>query len=135
MDVVAAVFVDGAHVLACRRHVHRAAGGLWEFPGGKREPGESAPDALRREIAEELGVDVAVGDLLDRSTTMVAGVAVRLACYLVRPLGGRPETSTDHDQLCWFARDRLRWLRWAAPDLPAVRLLGAQDFGASTGMR
>lgn len=126
MEVVAGVFVDGDRVLACRRRAHLTAGGLWEFPGGKREAGENPQDALRRELAEELSVDVAVGDLLDRSTTMVAGVPVSLACYLVRPLGGAPATSTDHDQVCWFARDRLAWLRWAAPDLPAVRLLVAQ---------
>lgn len=123
MHVVAAVFTDGERVLACRRQAHREAGGRWEFPGGKQEPGEQPEAALEREIREELGVEVEVGDLLDRSTTMVAGTEVTLACYFVRPLADLPTKSTDHDQVCWFLRNRLRWLDWAAPDLPAVRRL------------
>ena len=63
--VLAAVIRDGDHYLLCRRPRHKRHGGLWEFPGGKIEPGESLPDAARRELREELGVDVmAVGDVL-----------------------------------------------------------------------
>lgn len=131
MDVVAAVFTDGERVLACRRRADLEAGGRWEFPGGKTEKWEQDEAALEREIAEELGVEIEVGDLLDRSTTMVAGVPIVLACYFVRPLGAQPTQSTDHDQVGWFARDRLLWLDWAAPDLPAVRRLS----GASTSAR
>lgn len=123
MNVVAAVFTDGELVLACRRRAGLAAGGCWEFPGGKLEPDEEPVAALEREIAEELGVEIEVGDLLDRSTTMVAGTEITLSCYFVRPLGEPPTHSTDHDQLGWFQRDRLVWLGWAAPDLPAVRHL------------
>ncbi len=123
MDVVAAVFTDGDRVLACRRDGGRYAAGRWEFPGGKLEPGEDPDSALEREIAEELGVEVEVGELLDRSTTMVEGTEITLACYFVRSLGALPEHSSDHDQLGWFLRDRLVWLDWAPPDLPAVRRL------------
>jgi 8-oxo-dGTP diphosphatase len=123
MEVVAAVFTDGDRVLACRRNPDLAAGGRWEFPGGKPEAGEPFPAALEREIAEELDVEIEVGELLDRSTTMVDGLPITLTCYFVRPLGEGPTTSTDHDQVCWFARDRLLWLDWAPPDLPAVRRL------------
>lgn len=123
MEVVAAVLIDGERVLACRRRADRDAGECWEFPGGKREPGETPEAALEREILEELDVEIEVGELLDRSTTVVSGREITLACYFVRPLGGLPMVSTDHDQVCWFARDRLTWLAWAAPDLPAVRKL------------
>jgi 8-oxo-dGTP diphosphatase len=123
MDVVAAVFTDGERVLACRRNADLEAGGCWEFPGGKLEPGEDAATALEREIVEELGVEIEVGELLDRSTTQVDGTSIRLSCYFVRPLGTVPMTSSDHDQLGWFQRDRLVWLSWAKPDLPAVRVL------------
>lgn len=125
MEVVAAVFTDGDRVLACRRRQGLAAGGRWEFPGGKPEPGEPPEAALEREIAEELGVQIEVGALLDRSTTMVAGTPITLACYFVRALGDPPSRSSDHDQVCWFARERLRWLHWADPDLPAVRRLAS----------
>ena len=60
--VVAAVVARGDRALLCRRPAHKRHGGLWEFPGGKREAGESDADAVRRELREELGVTVqAVG--------------------------------------------------------------------------
>lgn len=123
VKVVAAVFTDGDRVLACRRRAHLQAGGRWEFPGGKVEAWEQPSTALEREISEELGVAVEVGELLDRSTTLVAGTPIILSCYFVRPLGEAPTKSTDHDEVCWFVRDRLLWLDWAEPDLPAVRKL------------
>jgi 8-oxo-dGTP diphosphatase len=56
--VVAAVIRRGEDLLVCQRPLHKRHGGMWEFPGGKCEPGESDADALRRELREELGVDV-----------------------------------------------------------------------------
>lgn len=60
IHVVAAVIVREGRVLVCRRNRDRADGGLWEFPGGKVEPGERAVEALVREIHEELGVQIRV---------------------------------------------------------------------------
>jgi mutator protein MutT len=56
--VIAAVISRGDDVLVCQRAPEKRHGGLWEFPGGKCEPGESLADAARRELAEELGVEV-----------------------------------------------------------------------------
>lgn len=56
--VVAAVVEAGGRYLVCRRPAHKRHGGLWEFPGGKLEPGETLQAAARRELAEELGVEV-----------------------------------------------------------------------------
>ena len=61
--VIAAVIARGDELLVCQRPLEKRHGGLWEFPGGKCEPGESDADAARRELHEELGVDVVeVGD-------------------------------------------------------------------------
>jgi 8-oxo-dGTP diphosphatase len=120
MEVVAAVFTDGGRVLACRRRGHLQAGGRWEFPGGKLEPAEAPEAALVREIHEELGVDIEVGELFDRTTTIVDGTEITLSCYFVQPVSENPQFSTDHDELGWFERNRLMWLHWADPDLPAV---------------
>jgi len=61
--VIAAVVSRGDELLVCQRPHHKRHGGLWEFPGGKCEPGESDADAARRELREELGVEVTeVGD-------------------------------------------------------------------------
>jgi 8-oxo-dGTP diphosphatase len=121
--VVAAVLRKDGRVLSCRRSMDRSAGGRWEFPGGKIEPGESPQQALRREIAEELGVMIMVGELLDTTTTTVDGTPIELTCFLVDEFCPEPTTSTDHDQLCWCPPERLPMLDFAEPDLPAVRLL------------
>jgi mutator protein MutT len=61
--VIAAVIRNGSQYLICQRPRHKRHGGLWEFPGGKVEPGETLLDAAQRELFEELGVDVrAVAD-------------------------------------------------------------------------
>lgn len=123
MEVVAAVFTDGERVLACRRREHLQAGGRWEFPGGKLEDGEAPETALAREIAEELGVEIEVGELFDSTTTVVDGTEITLSCYFVRAIAEHPQFSSDHDEIGWFERNRLVWLNWAEPDLPAVRKL------------
>ncbi|WP_231371063.1 (deoxy)nucleoside triphosphate pyrophosphohydrolase [Cryocola sp. 340MFSha3.1] len=119
--VVAAVVRDGDRVLACRRAPGKDAAGRWEFPGGKVESGESPEAALAREIAEELGVRIHVGALLDRTVTARAGGrAIDLACFDCRLDGDAPVASTDHDELRWMPVERLGELDWAEADLAAV---------------
>jgi 8-oxo-dGTP diphosphatase len=63
--VAAAVVIEDRRVLLTRRHQHQHLGGLWEFPGGKLEKGESPEEALVRECREECGIEVAVHEVLD----------------------------------------------------------------------
>jgi 8-oxo-dGTP diphosphatase len=123
LRVVAAVIIRDGCVLACRRNPDRSAGGLWEFPGGKVEPGESPEDALGREIREELGVEIDVGELIHRATTPTDTAQVDLSSYEARLRDATPTRSTDHDMLRWLRPNRLSELKWAEPDLPVVELL------------
>jgi len=125
LHVVAAVVSDAGRVLACRRKLGKAAGGKWEFPGGKVEQGESAEAALMREIREELGSAIIVGEELTTDDTIVGDRVIRLTCIHARLDGPRPVSSADHDELAWLLPAELQSLEWAAPDLPAVRLLAA----------
>jgi len=123
LHVVAAVIIEGDRVLACRRRPDKTAGGRWEFPGGKVENGEAPDAALRREILEELGVEILVLDELTTDDTRVDDRMIRLRCLRSELVGTAPVSSTDHDRLEWVPVSKLSQLDWADPDLPAVRLL------------
>lgn len=122
ITVVGAVFSTEDAVLAFRRSPGRSAGGKWEFPGGKVEPDESPQEALRREISEELGLHITVGDLIDRSSTLVGENVIDLACYFVSA-GEYPSNSSDHDKIEWQAYEGIRELDWAKPDMPTIEAL------------
>jgi 8-oxo-dGTP diphosphatase len=123
LHVVAAVIEHDGRTLACRRRAGKADAGKWEFPGGKIEPGETAAEALVREIREELDAAIEVRGELTTDDTRVGERLIRLTCLTATLVSARPATSTDHDALIWATREELPQLDWAAPDLPAVALL------------
>jgi 8-oxo-dGTP diphosphatase len=103
-------------ILACRRIAER--GGGWEFPGGKVEPGESYEAALKRELREELGIEVTVGAAV--AVAEIPEVGLRLRTFEVTLTGPRPSRSTDHDRLMWLSVEDLDALNWLDADLPTV---------------
>ncbi|GAA4526532.1 hypothetical protein GCM10023160_21300 [Brachybacterium paraconglomeratum] len=123
LRVVGAVVVDGDRILAARRAPGKNAAGLWEFPGGKIEAGESPQQALARELREELGVEVEVGWLIGRGEAVVGDRPLHLDCYWVRLRGALPTASTDHDALKWLTRAHLAERDWAEPDEPILELI------------
>ena len=124
IEVVGAVIVRGGEVLCARRAGTGHLAGLWEFPGGKIEPGESPQAALVREVDEELQCQVVVGDMLTSTTHQYAVGAVTLTTYYCRLVAGTPEP-TEHAEVRWVAPADLGTLEWAPADLPAVALITA----------
>jgi 8-oxo-dGTP diphosphatase len=120
--VGAAIVVDG-RVLGCERAEPPEAAGKWEFPGGKVEPGESDVAALVRECAEELGVQVAIGDRIGEDIPLAHGRAV-LRVWLARLLSGTPEP-LEHASLRWFGPDDLDSVPWLPADAPIVAELSS----------
>jgi 8-oxo-dGTP diphosphatase len=120
--VVGAALVDGdGRLLAARRAAPPAElAGWWEFPGGKVEPGETAPEALARECREELAVDIEVGDLLGSVPIPPAGR--RLEVYLGRITAGEP-VPLVHVELRWVRAAELADLPWLPADVPLVDAL------------
>ena len=132
LQVVGAAIVDEGKVLVAQRS-GGPYDGLWEFPGGKVEPGESDLSALVRECAEELGVVIVpqsfVGEVqLDGVVGGGAPGASTLRVWWARLAGGQP-VAHEHAQLRWVRADELQALDWIPADRPllaAVRTLLAR---------
>lgn len=120
VDVVGAVIVRDGTVLAARRGHGKALEGMWEFPGGKVEANETRRSALKREILEELGCHIALGDHIVTTSHAYEFATVRLSTYYAVLERGLPELS-EHSALRWMAISSLMELDWAPADVPAVR--------------
>jgi 8-oxo-dGTP diphosphatase len=107
-------------VLASRRTEPPRLAGLWEFPGGKVEPGEDDVSALVRELREELRVEVEVGERLGDDLPIGATAVLRV--YVCRLLAGEPAL-VDHDEHRWLGADDLLDVPWIPVDLPLVEQL------------
>jgi 8-oxo-dGTP diphosphatase len=128
LPVVAAALVNAScEVLVQRRPLDKAHGGLWEFPGGKIEAGESPVAALVRELAEELGIDVepAAAMPVTFATTSAGERHVLLLLYLIRDWLGDPEPRAA-DALAWHRPRALYALAMPPADLPLVAALEAR---------
>ncbi|ASK65906.1 DNA mismatch repair protein MutT [Brachybacterium avium] len=121
--MVGAIIRRSNTVFAARRNTDRSAGGLWEFPGGKVEPGETPEEALKRELREELDIDVSVGRFVDKSISDVAGVVIELSCYTATLVDTEPTSSTDHDAMAWIDLNDLDQFEWAPGDVPIIERL------------
>ncbi|MGA0854164.1 MAG: (deoxy)nucleoside triphosphate pyrophosphohydrolase [Luteolibacter sp.] len=120
IEVVCGIIRDElGRVLVGLRPEGKHLGGLWEFPGGKVDPGESAEEALARELREELGIDVKVGEALDTVRWRYESAEIRLRPHLCEILGGVIE-AMSHERVDWFAFGDLRGLDWAPADVPIL---------------
>jgi 8-oxo-dGTP diphosphatase len=120
--VAAAVIVraDGA-VLLARRRQGKSHAGLWEFPGGKLEPGETPEACLARELREEFGVEAEVGEHVASGR---AGT-IELLGYWARIVAGEPRLS-DHDAIAWVVPRLLTSYAMPPADLPIAAAVAGQ---------
>ncbi|MEE8122391.1 MAG: A/G-specific adenine glycosylase [Anaerolineales bacterium] len=125
-QVSAAVIQRTDTVLIGRRPEGKLLGGLWEFPGGKQDPGESMEACLRREIEEELGVDVLVGVLFGIFPHAYTHFKVNVHAYRCKILSREPQ-ALDHDQLCWVALPDLEDYPMGKVDRLIANLLMSDD--------
>ncbi len=90
IEVSAALILRGDRILITQRGAGSHLGGLWEFPGGKREPGETFEQCLARELREELGVEVKIGRLFEEITHDYVEKTVHLKFFLCELSEGEP---------------------------------------------
>ena len=105
-QVVAALIWDGDRFMICQRPAHKARGLLWEFVGGKVEPGETREQALVRECREELDITVEVGSLYMELTHVYPDLTVHLSLFSSRIAEGTPRLLEHHD-LQWITPDQI----------------------------
>ncbi|WP_372015838.1 Nudix family hydrolase [Pseudoxanthomonas sp. 10H] len=127
IHVVAGVLTDvRGRVLLARRGEDSDLSGLWEFPGGKREPGETSEQALVRELHEELGIEAEVGEALIEVPQEYPGKRLRLEVRAVRRWKGTPR-GREGQALTWVAPDRLARYSMPSADVPVVGALRQPD--------
>lgn len=100
-DVVAALIWDNDKFMICQRPAHKARGLLWEFVGGKTEPGETKEQALIRECREELGVTVEVGTVFMELIHEYPDITIRLTLFNASIAEGTPRL-LEHNDIRWI---------------------------------
>ncbi len=117
--VVGAAILRGDTCLVALRSESMREPGRWEFPGGKVEAGESAADALKREIDEELGCEIRPTELLGESRVATQNGSLRLEVYEAELISGVPHPG-EHQEVRWAGAAELVTLSWAPADVPIV---------------
>ena len=122
IDVVAALIWEGDRFLACQRPAHKARGLLWEFVGGKVEPGETAEQALIRECREELDVTVAPRDIFMEVIHEYPDLTVRLILFNAVIAEGTPKL-LEHNDLRWITVNEIDTLDFCPADEEILKKL------------
>ena len=121
IEVVAAILHrDGAYFATQRGYGEFE--GMWEFPGGKIEPGEIAESALKREIQEELGIDITVDKFLCTTDYDYPSFHLTMHCYLCRIISGEIELR-EHKSARWLTAETLDNMEWLPADKEVVEKL------------
>ena len=105
-EVVAALIWQEGRFIICQRPAHKARGLLWEFVGGKTEPGETLEQALIRECREELNITVSVGDVFTRVIHEYPDILIRLTLFHCTIAAGEPKL-LEHNDLKWIFPDEI----------------------------
>ncbi|GGX06759.1 (deoxy)nucleoside triphosphate pyrophosphohydrolase [Streptomyces chryseus] len=116
--VVGAALFDEGRLLAARRSAPPELAGRWELPGGKVEPGETPPQALVRELREELGVEADAVERIPGEWPLKPGYVLHV--WTARLLSGTPRPLQDHDDLRWLGPHEADSVDWLPQDRPAV---------------
>ena len=121
-EVVAALIRDTDRFLICQQPANKARGMLWEFVGGKVEPGESREEALIRECREELAITIRVGNIFMEVTHTYPDLTIHLTVFNAEITAGVPR-KLEHNDLRWITADELDRYAFCPADQSIVEKL------------
>lgn len=124
-QVVAALIWDGSRFMICQRPAHKARGLLWEFVGGKVEPGETKPQALIRECREELGITVSPHALFMELDHVYPDLAIHLSLYHCAIAAGIPQL-LEHNDLRWITPSEIPQYDFCPADAEILERIQAE---------
>lgn len=124
-EVVAALIWDENRFMICQRPAHKARGSLWEFVGGKVEPGERKEEALIRECREELGVTVEVGEVFMEVTHKYPDITVHLTLFSASIRKGVPQ-KLEHQDIRWITAEEIGKFSFCPADTEILEKLKKQ---------
>ena len=127
IEVSAALIFRDGKLLIAQRHADSHLGGLWEFPGGKREAGETFEQCLVREIREELGVEIFVGELFEAIRHDYPEKSVHLKFFICKIFSGEPQP-LDCAAVKWVGQNELAQFEFPAADAQLLEKLKSSDF-------
>ncbi|MBD2181088.1 8-oxo-dGTP diphosphatase MutT [Aerosakkonema funiforme] len=119
---VAVIWNDRGQILIDKRRQGGLMGGLWEFPGGKIEPGETVEECIKREIWEELGIEIQVGDRLMTIDHIYSQFAVTLTVHHCRHTNGEPQP-LECDEVRWVTLDELDFYTFPEANFQIINAL------------
>ena len=124
-EVVAALIWQGEEFLICQRPAHKARGLLWEFVGGKVDPGETKAQALIRECREELDVTVAVGEVFMDVTHEYPDLTVHLTLFHAEITCGEPQM-LEHNDIRWITPREISEYNFCPADVEILEKIKAR---------
>ena len=121
IEVVGAIIRDGDRYLVGQRAANKSQGGLWEFMGGKIEPGETPEQALARECREELALEIENERILDSVIHDYPEKTIRLTLISCSPKPGLVPQALEHQQIRWVTRAEMDTLDFAPADRELIQ--------------
>ena len=128
-QVVAALIWDGDRFMICQRPAHKARGLLWEFVGGKVEPGETQEAALIRECREELAIELAVGEVYMEVDHVYPDITIRLVLFHASIAQGQPQ-KLEHNDIQWILPSQIPDYDFCPADTDILKKL-MEDYHVS----
>ncbi|MDO4546877.1 MAG: (deoxy)nucleoside triphosphate pyrophosphohydrolase [Clostridia bacterium] len=127
-EVVAALIWDENRFMICQRPANKARGLMWEFVGGKVEPGETMRQALIRECREEIGVTINTADVFTDVVHEYPDLAVHLTLFNATIAEGTPE-KLEHNDIRWITVDEIPKYEFCPADESILSMLKALPQG------